>query len=134
MVESGLQCVSGCHSSLACGRKGPVGLVRDIRQSNGGNRSRCISRSCSPFGGEYVIAFDGKPTPINVFCVEQCEWSARASGELTSLRAAQSNVTLNSSVAVSGGEKANVLAFSVEASRKFIGAFGNLNKQSRLAL
>jgi len=95
----------------------------------GGKQDRAV-------GGEYVIAPDGKPTPINVFCVEHGRWAARASSELSALlRSAQSNSTLNPSVAVSGGERANVAALSIDAAQgKFVGSVGNLSKQSRLAL
>jgi hypothetical protein len=102
----------------------------------GGDQDRTI-------GEEIIIAADGKPVPIDVFCVEHGRWGGRAEAEYASLVAAGEQRPFVTSVVpiVDGsGPVAAVDVASVEQiaaaanAGKFVGSVGSLNKQARVAV
>lgn len=88
----------------------------------GGDQDRTI-------GEELVIAPDGKPHEIEVFCVEHGRWGSRDAAELRGY------------IAVAGANSGRDAAIAEDAdvvkeanSGKFIGSVGSLNKAGRLAV
>jgi hypothetical protein len=88
----------------------------------GGRQDRCIAE-------ETIIAADGKPTPINVFCVEHGRWGMRSESEM---------VTSVVPLIEAGGEKPNEQTLkelsSAARQGKFVVQAGSLNKEGRVAV
>jgi hypothetical protein len=85
----------------------------------GGDQDRTI-------GQELVVAPDGKPHEIEVFCVEHGRWGSRDAAEL------RGYITV---AGASGGSAAPGANAVKEAnSGKFIGSVGSLNKAGRVAV
>jgi hypothetical protein len=88
----------------------------------GGRQDRCIAE-------ETIIAADGKPTPINVFCVEHGRWGLRSESEL---------VTSVVPLIEAGGEKPDEQTLrelsSAARQGKFVVQAGSLNKEGRVAV
>lgn len=89
----------------------------------GGSQDRTI-------GQELVIAPDGKPVPIDVFCVEHGRWGHQDEGQYASLaQAASREEPRASAITLQEGDVAR------EANRgKFVGSVGSLSKPARLAV
>jgi hypothetical protein len=88
----------------------------------GGRQDRCIAE-------ETIIAANGKPTSVKVFCVEHGRWGSRGEGETEAAL---------SMLADSAGEKPDAQAIkklSGEAKKgKFVAHAGSLNKAGRVAV
>jgi hypothetical protein len=100
----------------------------------GGDQDRTI-------GEEIIILADGKPVPINVFCVEHGRWGGRSAAQYASIVANSLVADSWDEVAGPGSAAPSVdLALVVEEttvaanSGKFIGSVGTLNKATRLAV
>jgi hypothetical protein len=128
-------------------------MANDQQQAAGGdvNRLLVINRSDRPLylmpgeiivggrqdrtiGRELVIAPTGKPTPIDVFCVEARRWGGRASDQTAMLLSqASQNVANAATVALSDGVSPETAAAQA-ANGKFVASVGNLSKAARLAV
>jgi hypothetical protein len=106
----------------------------------GGDQDRTI-------GQELVIAADGKPVPIDVFCVEHGRWGGREEREYAGLIAAAhqpqrpfvtSVVPVIDGAALAAPVVANFNSLeettAAANSGKFVGSVGSLNKAARLAV
>lgn len=92
----------------------------------GGSQDRTIAQ-------ELVIANDGKPMPIEVFCVEQGRWGGREAGATADLISmAQENVANAGSVTVASPAPAQ--AGEQASQGKFVASVGNLGKEGRVAV
>lgn len=96
----------------------------------GGDQDRTIGR-------EFVVAPDGKPVPLDVYCVEHGRWGRRDEAEYTN------NLSLVIDQAQSASYPVGDLvlprpdprAIAVQAnSGKFVGSVGSLSKKARLAV
>jgi len=91
----------------------------------GGNQDRTI-------GEELVVAPDGQPVPLNVFCVEHARWGARDEQNCANLLLAA--VEMNSATAAEIDRDA-IRGVAQEANGgKFIASGGTLTKPARLAV
>lgn len=93
----------------------------------GGSQDRTIGR-------ELVVAPDGKPVPIEVFCVEHGRWGGRGDAETADLltQAGQSVANAESVAVTEGADPEQAAA---EAARgKFVASVGSLSKSARLAV
>jgi len=103
----------------------------------GGDQDRTIGR-------ELVIAPTGKPTPIEVFCVEHGRWGGRSEAVYAELfdfsesiaRSENLNIVLSpGATGIAGRGLPDPRAITAEAnSGKFVGSIGSLNKGARLAV
>ncbi len=94
----------------------------------GGDQDRTIGR-------EYVVAPDGKPVPLDVYCVEHGRWGGRNEEEYAGLRPFV--ISVIPVVSPSGSEAPESDAREVAAlanSGKFVGSVGSLSKNARLAV
>jgi hypothetical protein len=90
----------------------------------GGNQDRTI-------GEELVVAPDGQPIPLNVFCVEHARWGARDEQDYANLLLASE---LNSASAAEI-DRGAIKGLAEEANDgKFIASGGTLSKPVRLAV
>lgn len=95
----------------------------------GGQQDRVI-------GEERIVEANGKPTEIEVFCVEHGRWRNRDAAELRLyVVSSETEPELQAlqTVQANGAENAEIAAKEA-ASGKFIGSAGNLNKAARLAV
>src|SRR5262245_36283166 len=93
----------------------------------GGDQDRTI-------GEELVVAPDGKPVSLDVFCVEHGRWGRRDAQEyaaiLSTAETAGSSTTTDAE-----GEQGPIQGLAYEANLgKFIGSVGSLSKPARLAV
>ena len=101
----------------------------------GGDQDRTI-------GEEFVVAPDGKPVPLDVYCVEHGRWGGRNEAEYANLSLvidqSQSDLqSLPSLATPSDIVIRNIDAQQVAAqanSGKFVGSVGSLSKNARLAV
>src|SRR4030095_8607092 len=85
-------------------------------------------------GEELVVAPDGKPVSLDVFCVEHGRWGRRNVQDYAALlsvaETAGSNTTTDAE-----GEQGPIQGLAYEANLgKFIGSVGSLSKPARLAV
>ncbi|HUG93855.1 MAG TPA: DUF6569 family protein [Planctomycetaceae bacterium] len=90
----------------------------------GGRQDRTIAE-------EMILASTGKPTPIDVFCVEHGRWSGRDEGEAAEILAAVAEPRNGASA--SEYETTLSLVVRQANSGKFVASAGVLSKASRLA-
>lgn len=94
----------------------------------GGDQDRTI-------GQELVIAPDGKPVPIEVFCVEHGRWGGRDEEEYARIVAQGALDDETNAAAIAVADLVSVSATAETAnSGKFVGSVGSLNKSARLAV
>jgi hypothetical protein len=95
----------------------------------GGDQDRTIGR-------EYVVAPDGRPVPLDVYCVEHGRWGSRAEAEYQELSLAinqtQSRAFAVGDLVVPVADAQQVAAQA--NSGKFVGSVGSLSKNVRLAV
>jgi ARG/rhodanese/phosphatase superfamily protein len=94
----------------------------------GGDQDRTI-------GHEYVVAPDGKPVTLDVYCVEHGRWGGRAEAEYAGLRPFV--ISVIPVVSPSATETPETVAREVAAQAnagKFVGSVGSLSKNVRLAV
>jgi len=94
----------------------------------GGDQDRTIGR-------ELVVAPDGKPVPLDVYCVEHGRWGGRAEADYDQLsmvisQSQESSFPTNHSLVVRDTREVALQANS----GKFVGSVGSLSKNARLAV
>jgi len=86
-------------------------------------------------GEELVVAPDGKPVALDVFCVEHGRWGGRTEAAYAGLLAP---IAADEGAASQPSELSSLRPVSEVAeianSGKFIGSYGSLNKQARMAV
>jgi len=94
----------------------------------GGDQDRTI-------GQELVIAADGKPTAIDVFCVEHGRWGGRDEAAYAQIVAQSWSGEANSAASLVISSAGSVEETTAAAnSGKFVGSVGSLNKHGRMAV
>jgi hypothetical protein len=95
----------------------------------GGDQDRTI-------GQELVVAPDGKPVPLDVFCVEHGRWGGRTAQDyahITETITAEDRRDVALTLDVSQTQQLHALTDAANAG-KFVGSIGSLNKGARLAV
>jgi hypothetical protein len=90
----------------------------------GGSQDRTI-------GQELVIAPDGKPTPIDVFCVERGRWGGREGSETMTLLSTAAQNEANAGTVVLSDGAAPSDAAQQAAQGKFVASVGSVNADTR---
>jgi len=94
----------------------------------GGDQDRTI-------GEELVVAPDGKPVSLNVFCVEHARWGSRSEQDYADILAFSSTSDSISATTIAASDAGPIHGLAHEANLgKFIGSVGSLSKPARLAV